>query len=661
MLLIQIQGEAPWASLLCKPCNTAATSSSPTPVTAITARVCRRRTLRSSATSSTERMSTRCWPSTSLAQPGMQQARHVRRVGHQFGQALAQFLQRATRAVALDQDAFEHRPRHRPDIQLRVELAADAFDIEQGLLQQDQLRLQRQLVALGHAEQLEQYLGQGDLRQRTGEVRLADRTCRRFEFVDTHVGGHPARFDVQLGDTPVVAVEDGHEVLGQVVLIFLRELAHDAEVQRDEARIESPRRVAIDPDVAGVRIGMEEVVAEYLGVEHPHALGRQRLAVDAGGIQGENVVRRDAVHPFERERALAGVAPDHFRHVQIVGVQPETPQHAGVGALALQVELGGQRAFDLGYYFARADLVGARVGAVDQRGQRLEQRDGGVDLLFDRRPQHLDHHLAAFVQRGRMYLGDRGRGQRRGIETGEGHLDRLPQRLLDDPPRRFAVERLHAVLQQRQLIGHIRWHQIAAGREDLPELDEDRPQFLQRQAQTGTSRLRRDRGRGARHERLGQAQPAFGRRAFEQIIEAVAQHDLADTAGAEHRLHGVLPRAQPRHPGSQTLGVVAQLIDIIVECLELGPRHHVARLLGHVFGGIASQAGAQVARGAQCALHGLGDLHAEHFTEHGHERQLPIGIEARGQMLQAPRQLGIAGHAQAPTRGRPAFGLGQQR
>ena len=42
---------------------------------------------------------------------------------------------------------------------------------------------------------------------------------------------------VQLGDAAVVAVEDRHEVLGEVVLILAGELAHDAEVERDEARV----------------------------------------------------------------------------------------------------------------------------------------------------------------------------------------------------------------------------------------------------------------------------------------------------------------------------------------------------------------------------------------------------------------------------------------
>ncbi|ENZ95441.1 IS1478 transposase [Xanthomonas fragariae LMG 25863] len=149
-----------------------------------------------------------------LLQPTVYQTRHVRRVGHDFRQPLAQFAKYAPRAVALAQDAFEHRPRHRPDIQPGIELATDAFDIQQRFLQQDQLRLQRQLIALRHAEQFDQHLCQRNLRQRPGEVRLAHRARGRFQFVDTHVVRHPARFHVQLGHAAVILVEDRHEVLG---------------------------------------------------------------------------------------------------------------------------------------------------------------------------------------------------------------------------------------------------------------------------------------------------------------------------------------------------------------------------------------------------------------------------------------------------------------
>ena len=61
-----------------------------------------------------------------------------------------------------------------------------------------------------------------------------------------------------------MCIRDSHEVLGEVVLVLAGELADDAEVDRDEARIGLARGVDVDPDVAGVRVGVEEVVAEHL-------------------------------------------------------------------------------------------------------------------------------------------------------------------------------------------------------------------------------------------------------------------------------------------------------------------------------------------------------------------------------------------------------------
>src|SRR5690606_18118555 len=126
------------------------------------------------------------------------------------------------------------------------------------------------------------------------------------------------------------------------------------------------------------------------------------------------------------------------------------------------------------------------------------------------------------------------------VEAGEQFADRRAERTLDDGARHLAVERRDLVLQQCEVVDDVRRQQVAAGREDLPELDEDRPQLLQRQAQAGTARLRRDRGRGARHERPHQLEPALGRGVVQQGIEPVAQQDAADACGAQDAAQAVL-------------------------------------------------------------------------------------------------------------------------
>ena len=99
---------------------------------------------------------------------------------------------------------------------------------------------------------------------------------------------------------------------------------------------------------------MEEIVAEHLRVEHAHALGGQRRrsmpAASSAATSSE---------PMPLTRSIVSTlspvsGPVHFRHVQVVGVQPEPAHQAGVGALALQVEFGVQRVLDFDDHLAAA-------------------------------------------------------------------------------------------------------------------------------------------------------------------------------------------------------------------------------------------------------------------------------------------------------------------
>src|SRR5690606_27016745 len=99
----------------------------------------------------------------------------------------------------------------------------------------------------------------------------------------------------------------------------------------------------------------------------------------------------------------------------------------------------------------------------------------------------------------------------------------------------------HLVLEQGQLVHQVGRQQVAAGGQDLAELDEDRPQLLQRQAQARAARARGDVAGGARHERPHQLEPALGRGVVQQVVEAVAQQHPADARGAQQRAQAGLP------------------------------------------------------------------------------------------------------------------------
>ena len=99
-------------------------------------------------------------------------------------------------------------------------------------------------------------------------------------------GGHPAGLDVRLRDAPVVAAEEGEEVLREVVLVDLGERAHDAEVERDVAPVVGATKM-----LPGMHVGVEEAVAEHLGEEDLDAGARELRDVDALRAQRLDLAR----------------------------------------------------------------------------------------------------------------------------------------------------------------------------------------------------------------------------------------------------------------------------------------------------------------------------------------------------------------------------------
>ena len=323
---------------------------------------------------------------------------------------------------------------------------------------------------------------------------------------------------------------------------------------------------------------MEEVVAEHLRVEHAHALRGERLAVDAGGVE-----RGDVVATGCRARAPASARARRCATRSTSGTyrsgEPSQKRRStrGIGAFALQVEFGGERVLDLGDDLARADLVGGRMRAVDQRRDRA-----------------CSSAMSSAICRsmpGRSTLTTTSRGGASPIACSvaactcaieadaSGVVSKLAnatsigaaERLLDQRARGVAVERRDAVLQQRQFVGDVRRHQVAARRQDLPELDEDRPELLQRQAQARAARLRRDLAarRAARTAASASAsvRPAC-RRAGRRAGSAAARGRSAAARSA-----GVMRAArarQARDARGQAFDVVAQRIDVVVEGIQLG-------------------------------------------------------------------------------------------
>ncbi len=115
-------------------------------------------------------------------------------------------------------------------------------------------------------------------------------------------------------------------------------------------------------------------------------------------------------------------------------------------------------------------------------GDGVHQPEIAADGPLDAGPQHLDHDLGPVLQASGVDLRDGGGGERDGVERVEDVVDRAAPGLLDDGARLGPVEGRHLILELGQLDGQVVRQQIAPGREDLAELDEDGPQLFQREA-----------------------------------------------------------------------------------------------------------------------------------------------------------------------------------
>ena len=93
-------------------------------------------------------------------------------------------------------------------------------------------------------------------------------------------------------------------------------------------------------------------------------------------------------------------------------------------------------------------------------------------------------------------------------------LDREPQLLLDHPPHVGERDRRHVVLQLAQLGDDVRRHHVGAGREELAELDERRPELVEHLAQAPAA--------------VGELRVVVAAPPVDQVAEAVAGRDPPD-------------------------------------------------------------------------------------------------------------------------------------
>ena len=299
-----------------------------------------------------------------------------------------------------------------PQIQIRVELAAQALDIQQRFLQQHELRLDFHIKAPAGFKQAHQHQAKRNLRQRLVENRLTHGAHRRFELFGAGVGRHPARFDVRRGHAVVVAVEKGQKVNRQIAFVVIGEAADDAEIERDIAVVVGHQ------NIARVHIGVEKTVFKHLGEENFHTIAGQFFQIDALRLQSGDVGNRRAVHPFDGEHIAAAIIEIHFGHNQHIAAGKLAAELAGIGRFFHQIELVVQIFVEFGHHFARLQALAIGKQALDPARAKAHQRQILLDNRQNIGAQHLHRHRFAAVQSGTVHLRHRSAGHRLDIEFG---------------------------------------------------------------------------------------------------------------------------------------------------------------------------------------------------------------------------------------------------
>ena len=184
--------------------------------------------------------------------------------------------------------------------------------------------------------------------------------------------------------------------------------------------------------------------------------------------------------------------PVHLGHQQQIETGEVAAQLAAVGRLAHQVEFVVQVFVEFGDHLARLQALAVGPQTFGPDGDVAQQCEVGVDHRQHVRAQHLHRDGLARVLPGlhlrEVHLRDRRARHRHPFEIVEQHVDRRAERLFDEADRHRRMERRHLVLQLGQFVGDIDRQQIAPRGQHLAELDEDRPEAFEREAQTHARR-----------------------------------------------------------------------------------------------------------------------------------------------------------------------------
>ena len=248
--------------------------------------------------------------------------------------------------------------------------------------------------------------------------------------------------DVTAGDTELVKhIDLPIGILGRVGKQGPDQLLLDARTHgADHAEVDDADPPArLDEEVARMRIGMEEAVPEHHLQHHPGAVHRHLPAVDAGAVQGREVVHLDAVDPLEGKHAARRLLPEDAREIEGVVVRKVLREPLRIAALLEVIGLGAKRLGELVHQADDVILLGHGPAPAGRRCQVAKDLQVLVDLRDDTGSLHLDDDAGAVGEGGRVDLADRGRRQRNVAEAGEHGVNRPAELRRDDVRHDFRL------------------------------------------------------------------------------------------------------------------------------------------------------------------------------------------------------------------------------
>ena len=246
-----------------------------------------------------------------------------------------------------------------PQIQIRIQHAPHALDIEQRFLQHHQLRLYRNIELARYIKQTHQHLSERNFRNRPAKIRLAHRAHGGGQLVQRCIRRNPARLNVCIGHATIIAVEKSQEIDRQIVSIDFGQGADNAAIKRNI--VTTLRALGANEYIPRMHIRMKKSVAKHLCEENLHAVTRQTFQVHIHLGQRIQVRHWHAIHPLHHHHAPRGVIPADFRHGDQIAALHIVAQLAGVGRLALQIQFLMQMALYLRNHLNRFEPFAINV------------------------------------------------------------------------------------------------------------------------------------------------------------------------------------------------------------------------------------------------------------------------------------------------------------